>query len=416
MTEIKRSALKWLESLPPPSITAPDADLSPAPISYVPPGDARGQKGKKGEEEHEHGVFRWRQPRYFPCAVIMGDPVVYYAWEKDPENNLLTALQEISLGVTHVGTSHSMAVVGISLGKMPHPPRFVPDPKGKTFLRVPAPGRLEELDNVYRQTIGVRRPTPECEILAPYRSVKDRLYHVRESELNFLTLRMKGTLQDVDTGAYIGRALRRAVMSVMGDDAPPPVHGHNKKNHIAWLPLPDVGHVHASGRIMGIGIVLPMEMNPEERRKVLVGINEVRELHLPDGRVMRLDPPIPGERLPVALSPRTWTESCCTWATVTPVVLDRPPKRLTGERVSKALSESLVYAGYPEPSDIKVSSFSLFQGAPPAFRILAQKPRYHAVVRFKDPVGGPVIAGRLRYFGVGLFRPLPSLSVDGGSP
>ena len=115
MTEIKRSALKWLESLPPPSITAPDADLSPAPISYVPPGDARGQKGKKGEEEHEHGVFRWRQPRYFPCAVIMGDPVVYYAWEKDPENNLRTALlQEISLGVTHVGTSHSMAVVGIS--------------------------------------------------------------------------------------------------------------------------------------------------------------------------------------------------------------------------------------------------------------------------------------------------------------
>ena len=148
---------------------------------------------------------------------------------------------------------------------------------------------------------------PECErILAPYRSVKDRLYHVRESEVNFSHSPDEGnpSTRTVDTGAYIGRALRRAVMSVMGDDAPPPVHGHNKKNHIAWLPLPDVGtcsckRAHYGNRVS----VLPMEMNPEERRKVLVGINEVRELHVPDGRVMRLDPPIQASVCPWLFHP-----------------------------------------------------------------------------------------------------------------
>ena len=203
-------------------ISAPDADLSPSPVSYVPPGDSRGKKGKRGEEEYEHGVFRWLQPRYFPCAIIMGDPVIYYAWEKEPENHLLVALQEISLSVTHVGTSHSMAVVKIYPGKMPHPPTLVPEPRGKNFLRVPDPGRLRELDNVYQQTTGVRRPTPEYESLVPYRSVKDRPFQFREPDTNFLALRISGTNYGADTGGYIGRALRRAVMSVLGDDAPLP--------------------------------------------------------------------------------------------------------------------------------------------------------------------------------------------------
>jgi len=81
--------------------------------------------------------------------------------------------------------------------------------------------------------------------------------------------------------------------------------------------------------------------------------------------------------------------------------------------VSDAMSQSLVFAGYPEPEQIEISAFSRFKGAPPAFRVPAEKPRYHATIRFKEPVAGPVIAGRLRYFGVGLFRPLASSDCGG---
>lgn len=412
ITDLKRKTLEWIESLPPPSISSPKAHLLQAPVSYVPPGDVLGQKGKIGDEQYEHPVHRWRQPRHFPVAIILGEPVVYYGWEEDPEENLLIVLGEITAGVTHVGTSHSMAVMKSALGKMPQNPVFLPDINGTHFLRIPTPGRLEELDEVFLQNAGVRRPVPSCEPLASYRLMKDRPIQDQVFRSDFLTMRISGTMHGADTAAYLGRALRRAVMSVLGDDAPSAVHGHNGGIHVGWLPLPDVGHRHASGRIVGVGILFPKELDLKHRQELLRGIGRVRNLRLADGRVAQLATLEPGERVPIALLPRTWTQSCNIWATVTPVVLDRPPKRLTDEQVRQALSESLFFAGYPKPQYIEVSSFSLFEGAPPAFQVPADKPRYHAMVYFEEPIDGPVIAGRLRYFGVGLFRPVPYL-LDG---
>ncbi|MFC1579560.1 type I-U CRISPR-associated protein Csb2 [Thermodesulfobacteriota bacterium] len=406
MTVPKQTALEWLEALPPPSIAAPEVDLSSAPVCYVPPGDSTGRKGKKGQEQYEHGVFRWGQPRHFPNAIILGEPVVYYNWQEDPEEDTVAALDDISAGVSHVGTSHSMAVVNTGVGQMPVSAVISPDPNGIHYLRAATPGRLHELETVYKQNTGVRRPTPACEYLASYRSTKERTHRDYASESEFISLRILGTMHGADTAAYLGRALRRAVMSVLGDDAPPAVHGHDRGNHVAWLPLPDVGHRYASGRIVGVGIMLPQDLEPEQRQKVLSGIGRVRDLRLPDGRIAQLSPATPGERLPKTLLRKTWTRSSRAWATVTPVVLDRPPKRLTEERVRAALCESLGFAGYPEPQEVNISTFSIFRGAPPAFRVRADKPRYHATVRFAEPIRGPVIAGRLRYFGVGLFRPL----------
>lgn len=408
MTTLKRRALEWLESLPSPSIAAPAADLARAPVCYVPPGDLREKKGKKGEEQYEHGVFRWRQARYFPNSIIMGEPEVCYGWDEDPDVDFFQIIDDIAADVTHLGTSHSIAVMKCFKGTMQKPAMLMPDPAGTQFLRICAKGRLKELDAIFQQESGVRRPTPQCERLSPYRLMKEGLSKAKTASSEFLPLRITGTMHGADTAAYLARALRRAVMSVLGDDAPPAVHGHNGGKHVGWIPLPDVGHRHASGRIIGIGILLPKELDLEERNKVLAGISRVRELRLPDGRVSSLFPSPPGERLPLALLHRTWTQTSDTWATVTPVVLDRPPKRLTPERVRKALSESLIFAGYPEPRDVQVSAFSLFTGSPPAFRVSAEKPRYHAIVKFKEPVSGPVIAGRLRYFGIGLFRPLES--------
>lgn len=412
ITRLRRKALVWLESLPAPAIAAPIAERLRAPISYVPPGDMRRSKGKKRQKQYEHGVHRWRQPRHFPSASILGEPIVYYGWQEDPEVDLFAVLDEITAGVTHVGTSHSMAVVTSCPGEMPESPTLLPDSHGTDFLRVTAPGRLQELDAVFEQTTGVRRPTPACEPLAAYRSIKD--LSIQEQASEFLTLRIVGSMHGADTSAYLGRAVRRAVMSVLGDNAPPPVHGHNGGRHVGWLPLPDVGHPYAKGKVVGVGIMLPQGLDWKQRKEVLSGVNRIQELRLPDGRITQLVPTIPGERLPVALLRWTWTRSSINWATATPVVLDRPPKRLTEERVCNALSQSLVFAGYPEPRDVKVSSFSVFKGAPPAFRVPAEKPRYHAIVRFHEPVKGPVIAGRLRYFGVGLFRPFSSFNAAGG--
>jgi len=407
MTPQKRQALEWLESQPPPHVIYPDANLLEAPISYVPTGDRIGQKGKKGEEQFEHPVHSWRQPRHFPYAIILGDPVLYYYWPDNPDEKKLLDIDEIASDVTHVGTSHSMVTVSAHSGETGYQSTLFPSPNGSMYLRIISPGRLAELDEINEQSFGVRRPLPSCEFLAGYaRPSRDP---EKKTGAQLISLRLTGTMHGASTAVYLARNVRRAVMSVLGDEAPPIVHGHGKDGHVGWLPLPDVGHPHASGRIVGIGIMIPADADENERNKVLSGIGMVREVRLPDGRAVHLSPLMPGERVPAALMPKTWSTECRTWASVTPVVLDRPPKKLTEERVRSAVGESLVLAGYPVPSGIKVSSFSIFNGGPPAFRVPAEKPRFHAVVQFKNPVEGPIIAGRLRYFGIGMFRPVHDL-------
>ena len=106
--------------------TCPNADLAEAPISYVPPADLT--------KKDTHGVFRLRQARYFPTAVILGTPTLYYGWEEDPDDELLNTLDEIAFGVTHVGTSHSIAILNVSAGKMPVSSNYTPNSKGNVFL------------------------------------------------------------------------------------------------------------------------------------------------------------------------------------------------------------------------------------------------------------------------------------------
>ncbi|MFO1423662.1 MAG: type I-U CRISPR-associated protein Csb2 [Candidatus Competibacteraceae bacterium] len=407
MTARRRAALEWFEGLPPPVIAAPAADLAAAPVSYVPPGDSVERKGKKGEEQYEHGIHRWRQPRHFPSAIILGEPVVGYGWAIEAEEPPLAVLADIAAGVTHVGTSHALALVEFDAGPLPMPATLVPDPLGSEFLRIPVSGRLAELDALYQGNAGVRRPAPACEPLAAYRPLTADSARTLPARMELIALRLTGSAHDADRAADLARAVRRAVMAVLGDHAPAAVHGHGAGAHVAWLPLPDVGHPHAGGRIIGLGLGLPVELAAAQRTEILAGIARLDGIHLPDGRTAGLVRPAPAERLPQALLARTWVGPATEWATVTPVVLDRPPKRPDENRLRRALAESLHHAGYPAPVTVDISPFSRFQGAPPAFRISSpeRKPRYHAVVSFAEPVAGPVIAGRLRYFGVGLFRP-----------
>ena len=363
-------------------------------------------------------MFRLRQPRHFPSAFILGDPTLIYQWEEDPDDEVLRVLDDIAADVTHVGTSHSFALVSVSAGKYSVQPNLKPDPYGNHFLRTPSPGRLKELNDIYDGQFGVRRPPSSFEPITAYRKIRrKKIDNEIPSNFDFHILRISGTMHGADTAGYLSRAYRAALMALIGDAAPVAVHGHGDDMHAGWLPLPDVGHQYAKGAIMGIGVAIPRHLNEEDRKRVFTGIKQLTDLRLPDGRTAKVFPLLPGERIPLALKINTWTDPSNAWSTVTPVVLDRPPKKLTEDRVAVALAQSLRFAGYPDPVDIEISSFSKFHGAPPAFRVPANKPRFHATVRFENPVEGPVMAGRLRFFGVGMFRPFKFESgQNGGAP
>ncbi len=407
-TDLERSLLQRIEASAPPSLAFPDVDLTPAPDSFVPVNDEKSRvEAKRGQSQ---GVlFPNRQVRQFPAAFMLDEPEVTLRWPILMNDEEIQALDRLAARVTHVGTSHSFVTAHFSTSDSPAPAQLVPQAGGQSYLRVPRFGRLKELDDLASQIQGtLRRPPPACEVLAPYGSPASSPTELIASAYDWVTLRFQEASWGADTAHTLGRALRSAVLSIAGDEAPAVVHGHDPEvAHLAWLPLPDVGHQHARGRIRGLAVALPLSVPEVDRAIALAALSRLQDLNLPDGQVARVGPSMDGVETPIALRSATWLGPSTHWSTVTPVLLDRPPKRAEGEAVLAAMAESIVNAGYPEPISIQVSRTSDFEGAPGALDIPTRIPRFHARLVFAEPVRGPVIAGRWRHFGIGLFRPTP---------
>jgi len=112
------------------------------------------------------------------------------------------------------------------------------------------------------------------------------------------------------------------------------------------------------------------------------------------------------------------------WTTVTPIVLDRYPKKQNPDDRAKEVAECIARAcqniGLPEPSYVAISATSEIPNAPVA-HVRRDAPaweswqlphgitgRYlsHATIGFNEPVQGPVILGAGRYVGLGLCLPI----------
>jgi len=121
------------------------------------------------------------------------------------------------------------------------------------------------------------------------------------------------------------------------------------------------------------------------------------------------------ESPPMTLRPGTWTGPSRVWASVTPVVLHHHPKRREGE-VERIAREAFASALLPEPFGLVISPVSFHPGAghirsmPEYGEGGAGMCRYqvHMKVEFASPVYGPVLVGRGRFRGYGLFRPCPA--------
>ena len=410
----ERRLLQALEAAPPPSLTFPDADIRPAADSYVPVNDRKSRVDETGfkpdgKPKGSPGVLLpLRQVRQFPAAFMLGEPEVSLCWSVDIGGDELDVLDALAARVTHVGTSHSLVTARFAAGDPP-PARLVPGDQGEQYLRVPQTGRLDELDRLAGQGYGtLRRPPPLCEVLVPYMPADAPERAIIASTYDWVTLRLSDASWGADTAHTLARALRRAVLSLLGDGAPAAVHGHDATApHLAWLPLADVGHRHAAGRIRGVAVALPLALPAADRALALAALARLEHLQLPDGQVGRISASFDGPETPIVLRSSTWLGASTHWSTVTPVLLDRPPKRHEPQRILAAIAESVVRAGFPDPVDVVATQSSDFEGAPGALDIPTRIPRFHARLVFATPVQGPVIAGRWKNFGVGLFRPTP---------
>ncbi|CAN5274311.1 hypothetical protein BH11PLA2_BH11PLA2_43360 [soil metagenome] len=428
-----RTALEWLEGLGPPNLSVPlDFSERTSFITYVPVNDDNSPMGKKGPFGPLGSVplGRNRQPRSYP-AVVPSSPVFHLIWDADMPANLRVSLEDLCRFVTYLG--HSSSPVRMAISDDAPQPTLIPNESKPTHrLRAFGTGRLEYLKNRYDAGL---RPNPSLWAgYAPPKADRDAGVVDGPFDPGLLVFRIAdGRRFSLESCGLLAAAIRATLMSRFGDGAPEWLSGHaadgvSKIARPAYLPLGFVGAEHADGHLLGVALAVPVNFEQTEQLYKLLGQHDNNDfdegtpwMHLHVKNPHFGDEPI-GEcvlefedrhdgRRPVALKNSTWTRPACCWATVTPLVLPQFPRRhLSSEDV---IAAACVDAGYPMPSDVRVSDAPLVQGVPHArsFHIKPRdkrppRPLTHAEIVFPHPVRGPVLIGAGRFAGFGLCRPL----------
>jgi CRISPR-associated protein Csb2 len=430
------AALRQLSALPCPALSVAPGHDRETVTTFVPVNDDSSPLSKKGKPIMPSGsmaVGRDRQPRSFPVAVPERESV-FLIWEHAVLPDLQRrALEELCRKVAAVG--HSASLVQMWVESDPPEPDVVPsEGAGAPLrLRVPWRERLGELEGSHEA--GLRPNVAGWHGYAPPETVPAPTAPPASAFASDLVVlrRVEGRSLGLESTLILTEALRGAVMKTCPDPPPEWISGHkgavpdgppSDRLHLAFLPLANVGHQHADGRLLGVALAIPREIAGAEQRRCLSPLlfnpqGYLAPLHLAFGRLGDWEVILDDrEDRPQALRPETWTSSSparpsARFASVTPVVLDRYPK--AGGDAESTIVQACKRIGLPKPVEVIVSRAPLFAGVPhaAAFPPLLSGPngtkRYHthAVIRFAEPVCGPVLIGAGRYRGYGFCRPLP---------
>ncbi len=412
-------ALRWLERAGSPEVWAAEEYTSVRRDSYV---VANRTDGKASSQHHlgRSSVLRTR------FSAEPAEPEFAVVWpDASPEPDTVRALAGLARRVPYLGrtTSPVTLVVGTEQAE-PRAEwrRLAPTCLGApsvASLRVPYDGYTARLRDAYqdgRRSWEVARTIPYA---APGASDEPSPAASPFGEMLIFGA-ARGTVK-VAGGSLltVTARLREAVMARIRTDVPVQIcgHGADDKRHVAYLALPHVGHRHADGRILGVAVAVPTDLDGEAYGRLWQAIvdDPLERLTLRRDQVLRLERPTSASAW--GLSPERWTAAdrggSRTWVTATPLMLDRFLKRSRGEDAAvKEVFASVVRAGYPEPADVTFSPAPMIEGAPhqprtntlPANR--PRRPMVHARITFGERIGGPVLVGSMRYFGLGLLVPM----------
>jgi CRISPR-associated protein Csb2 len=411
----ERAALEWLERAEPPSVEASRASGRTVPKVYVPPNDDTGTAITILPER------RRRQERRFPASVP-DDPVIRWLWAEEPGEADFNALAALMRDTSYLG--HSASLVRC------WPQRVAYRHSGEPARRVPYPGRLAELEQSF--AAGRRPSSGESVTLTP---VIAAVAPVSVFGTEWIAFGHAGGWRPDAVGAPLwAKALLKAVQSGYTPDAAPAwVSGHEPDGaplaapHLAAVPLLDAGWPWSAGRLMGIALCPPRALASGSAEEgtlfaALARINQAPpdglelELRLPGGQAWRVRREALSDSK--SLRPGRYVGAARVWASVTPIALDRHPKRAGDTEVS--IIAACERVGLPKPLRVVAGRHAAIQGAPPA-RPNAAAPNWtgwrlpapltgrrltHAVIEFEEPVAGPVLLGAGRFVGLGLCLPL----------
>ena len=383
---------------------------------------------------------RTRQVRTFP-VVLPETPTFAFLWPKADPKDHRAALTRLCARVTRLG--HSSSLVRCTMVERDLLPTLVPSDDGDVVLRVVGPGQLDRLDRAFEHHRGVQsRVLPaRPQRYGPAFTTTTRSPQATSafSSNDWVIFERVGGSRPVASRATdLARALRGALIEVHGNqNLPSTLSGHTENGptqqpHVAFVPLPFVGHEHADGALMGCALVLPREL-PRSDRELLLRLiakwekeraNERGNLTLAGGTL----PPFHVRRVEVsakaALDPARWARSSTRFITATPIALDKNPGNLRSNldgtarkaalEAQQSISDACHHVVGIRPVSVEVSLAPLLPGAQHVRDFLpwpgrpgrTPRVRVHADIQFAEPVRGPLLLGAGRYFGLGLCLPV----------
>ena len=383
---------------------------------------------------------RGKQERQFP-SVTPACPSVCFSWVETPEPDVAKALDGLLSRVTRLG--HSSSLVSCRLLETSPVPTMRPG-SGSVVLRCPQSGQLEALEREYRRHQGMRPRS------LPFVGVRYSAVAADESSPaavrpdiagDFIVFELPVDKRRFPTTRTIEltEALRGAIFHHAADPLPEGLSGHlpdgrpSLNPHVAFVALPNVGHPHADGRIMGLAVMLPESLADEAAHAAYRAVGKWEQagpdqrcrLRLAGGvtiELRRKQPPFELRTLRL----RTWERQSAEWVSVTPIALPKNPGKLASGSAAARLKawaaaeeqvrQSCLHVGLPRPAAVAVSLDPLTPGAQPAAHFPAfvqgirrasgvRRRLVHAAVRFDEVVRGPLVLGAGRFAGLGLMRP-----------
>jgi CRISPR-associated protein Csb2 len=456
----ERVALEWLEAASSPAMRASDAYDRTSVRAYVPVNDGHG--GILGRIRQDRTFPRTRP--HDDCVYLIWEEspapdirdaleslcrkvtrvghsssavqmwVVAEGQEPEPEWLPGAHAQDVRLRVPRAGTLRSLesAFNGAAIQEYDAMAEAVTAARGREKTR---------LKNELQSKFSGGRPESRRPQLVAWQGY-GRRSAVRDEQPvldgpfdeNFIVLtKTEGSALGLESTLQLTRALRNQAMKPHGKACPEWLSGHDGASaptqhpHVAFFPLPYVGSDYADGHILGLGMAIPRHFRhapgaaPEEELRRVLGplffnaeTGEEREIKIWNAGVWEWTlEREKRERPPLALQRLSWTKPSQVWASVTPLVLHHYPKKRNGD-LERIVKEAFVSAFFPEPEFVGTRSVSAVPGAGHAMAAPlfveggADLCRYqtHIVARFAQPARGPMLVGRGRFRGYGLFRPV----------
>lgn len=435
-------ALEWLEAQSIHGLAESGAEPRTPVTVFVPPNDSRTDRQK-----HAKGVLpalRHRQPRRFPAARP-NEPILRVLWASTPDAPTLAALERLARDTPYIGHSTSLTRC-----------RFLVDADASALecgeaRRSIYPGRFKELQAAYRrfEKSADRKDRPQKGAPVIPGTLPAPLRTNFFSDRWLLLEHVDGEMPDVRACAIVAKTIRDALLSGfqqigLHDRIPEALSGHatdgspSRRPHAAIIPLAFTGFPYADGRVLGFALIPPQQSALLEDTDFRAALRTLAPLDDQRGRriltvttragtasdrafSLLLSPTFEAGRR--SLDRSLYLGPARTFATVTPIVLDRHLKSRGTAREDEMRMQIIAacaHVGLPEPERVVVFKHSAIEGASSAYPsgrapgwlrwhlpdFLASRQLTHAVIQFPMPVAGPVILGAGRFVGLGLCRPL----------